>query len=142
VLASDLQNAYWIADDGRPLQTVALRDLYTETFQIGDSDTIRVNPGNPDLLLVSASYITAPKGASTDSNHLSGGLFLYEVRSKRRVVLTPPEQSAGNGEWSRDGVQVFYTARVSSGAASTYRIFWDGSSSKRYAAATSFVIGQ
>jgi len=142
VLASDLQNAYWIADDGRPLQTVALRDLYTETFQIGDSDTIRVNPGNPDLLLVSASYITAPKGASTDANHLSGGLFLYEVRSKRRVALTPPEQSAGNGEWSRDGVQVFYTARVSSGAVGTYRIFWDGSAPKRYAAATSFVIGQ
>ena len=142
VLASDLQNAYWIADDGKPLQTVALKDLYTETFQIGDSDAIRVNPGNPDLLLVSASYITAPKGAPADSNHLSGGLFLYEVRTKRRVILTPPEQSTGSGEWSRDGVQVFYTARLSTGTPSTYRIFWDGSAPKRYVAATNFVIGQ
>jgi uncharacterized membrane protein len=142
VLASDLQNACWIADDGKPVQTVALKDLYTETFQIGDSDTIRVNPGNPDLLLVSASYITAPKGAPADSNHLSGALFLYELRTKRRVVLTPPEQSAANGEWSRDGVQVFYTARLSTGAPSTHRIFWDGSASKRYAAVTNFVIGQ
>ncbi len=142
LLASDLQNAYWIADDGRPLQTVALRDLYTAMFQIGDSDTIRVNPGNPDLLLVSASYTTAPKGAPADSNRLSGALFLYELRTKRRVVLSPPEQSARNGEWSRDGVQVFYTARLASGAPSTYRIFWDGSAPKRFIAATNFVIGQ
>jgi len=142
LLASDLQNAYWIAEDGKPTQTVALKDLYTELFQIGDSDTIRVNPGNPDLLLVSANYITAPKGAPANSNHLSGGLFLYEVRTKRRVVLSPPEQSASNGEWSRDGVQVFYTARLASGGPSTYRIFWDGSASKRYAAVTNFVIGQ
>jgi len=142
LLASDLQNAYWIADDGRPLQTVALKDLYTQMFQIGDSDTIRVNPGNPDLLLVSASYTTAPKGAPADSNRLSGALFLYELRTKRRVVLSPPEQSARNGEWSRDGVQVFYTARLASGAPSTYRIFWDGSAPKRYVAATNFVIGQ
>ncbi len=142
MLATDLQNAYWIADDGRPLQTVALRDLYTTMFQIGDSDSIRVNPGNPDLLLVSASYTTAPKGAPADSNHFSGGLFLYELRSKRRVVLSPPEQSGRNGEWSRDGVQVFYTARLSSGAPSTYRIFWAGSAPKRYVVATNFVIGQ
>jgi hypothetical protein len=67
---------------------------------------------------------------------------LYEVRTKRRVVLTPPEQSASTGEWSRDGVQVFYTARLATAAASTYRIFWDGSASKRYAVATNFVIGQ
>jgi len=142
LLASDLQNAYWIADDGRPLQTVALKDLYTAMFQIGDSDSIRVNPGNPDLLLVSASYTTAPKGAPADSNHLAGGLFLYELHSKRRVVLSPPEQSARNGEWSRDGVQVFYTARLASGAPSTYRIFWDGSAPKRFIAASNFVIGQ
>ena len=142
LLASDLQNAYWIADDGRPLQTVALKDLYTSMFQIGDSDSIRVNPGNPDLLLVSASYTTAPKGAPADSNHLTGGLFLYELHSKRRVVLSPPEQSARNGEWSRDGVQVFYTARLASGAPSTYRIFWDGSAPKRFIAASNFVIGQ
>jgi len=39
-------------------------------------------------------------------------------------------------------VQVFYTARLSTGTPSTYRIFWDGSASKRYVAATNFVIGQ
>jgi hypothetical protein len=142
LLATDLQNAYWITDDGKPAETVPLKDIYGPTFQIRDSDTIRVNPGNPDLLLVSASYASAPLGAPKDANGPVGALFLYELRSKRRVVLTPPDQSASHGEWSRDAVQVFYTVRLSSGAASTYRVFWDGSAAKRYVAATDFVVGQ
>ena len=142
LLASDLQNAYWIGDDGKPTQAVALRDIYGTEFEIRDSDAIRVNPGNPDLLLVSANYIAHLASASKDASARAGVLFLYELRTKRRVVLTPPEQSASNGEWSRDGVQIFYTVRPSSGASSTYRIFWDSSASKRYVTATNFVIGQ
>jgi uncharacterized membrane protein len=142
LLGTDLQNAYWIGDDGKIAQTMLLQNIYGSSFQIRDSDTIRVNPGNPDLLLVSANYTTPPPGAPADASHLSGGIFLYELRAKRRVILTPPNQSASHGEWSPDGVQVFYTARLSSGPPSTYRIFWEGSASKRYIAATNFVIGQ
>jgi hypothetical protein len=142
LLGTDLQNAYWIADDGKITQTALLQNIYGSSFQIRESDTIRVNPGNPDLLLVSANYTTPPPGAPADANHLSGGIFLYELRAKRRVVLTPPDQSASHGEWSQDGVQVFYTARLASGPPSTYRIFWDGSASRRYTPATNFVIGQ
>jgi uncharacterized membrane protein len=142
LLGTDLQNAYWIADDGKIAQTALLQNIYGSSFQIRESDTIRVNPGNPDLLLVSANYTTPPPGAPADANHLSGGIFLYELRAKRRVVLTPPDQSASHGEWSQDGVQVFYTARLASGPPSTYRIFWDGSAPKRYISATNFVIGQ
>ncbi len=142
VLGTDLRNALWIADDGKITQTVPLQDVYGYSFQFRDSDTIRVNPVNPDLLLVSANYTTPPPGAPADASHLSRGIFLYELRAKRRVVLTPPDQSASHGEWSQDGVQVFYTARLASGPQSTYRIFWDGSAPKRYIAATNFVIGQ
>ncbi len=142
LLATDLQNAYWIADDGKPTQAVPLQDIYGPTFQIRDSDTIRINPGNPDLLLVSANYTTPPAGAPADSSRLSGGIFLYELRTKRRVVLAPPDQSAHHGEWSRDGVQIFYTAHLSSGGSMTYRVFWDGSAAKRYVAASDFVVGQ
>jgi uncharacterized membrane protein len=142
LLATDLQNAYWIADDGKIAQTAPLQNIYGSSLQIRASDTIRVNPTNPDLLLISANYTTPPPGAPADANRLSGSIFLYELRSKRRVVLTPPDQSASHGEWSQDGVQVFYTAHLSSGAPSTYRIFWDGSAPKRYVAATNFVIGQ
>jgi hypothetical protein len=142
LLANDQQNAYWITDDGKLTETVPLKDIYGPNFQFRDSDTIRVNPTNPDLLLVSATYISPPASASADPNRLAGGIFLYELRSKRRVVLTPPEQSASNGEWSRDGVQIFYTARLSSGTSMTYRVFWDGSAPKRYVAASDFVVGQ
>jgi len=133
VLASDPQNAYWISDDGKITQTTPLKDIYGSGFQVGDTDTIRVNPTNPDLLLVSASSAAGP-------NH--GAVFLYELRTKRRVVLTPPEQVASHGEWSRDGVQIFYAAKLSSGVSMTYRVFWDGSAVKRYVAASDFVVGQ
>jgi uncharacterized membrane protein len=142
LLATDLQNAYWLTDDGKVTQTVPLQEIYGPAFQVRESDTIRVNPGNPDLLLVSADYAPPPLGAAAGANRPVSGLFLYEVHSKRRVVLSPPDQSASHGEWSRDGVQVFYTVRLSSGASSTYRVFWDGSASKRYVPATNFVIGQ
>jgi uncharacterized membrane protein len=142
LLATDLQNAYWIGDDGKPTQTMPLRDIYGTNFEVRDSDTIRVNPGNPDLLLVCANYLAGPLGAASNANQPVGGIFLFELRTKRRVVLTPPEQSAHHGEWSRDGVQIFYTARLSAGASMTYRVFWDGSAAKRYVAASDLVIGQ
>ena len=142
LLASDMQNAYWIFDDNRPVQTTALKDIYGEAFDVAGSDTFRVNPINPDLLLVSAPYLKAPPGAPTDSMGLAAGFFLYEVRSKRRVVLSPVDQWARHAEWSRDGVQVFYTRRVSAAALSTYRILWDGSNSKRYLDASDFVVGK
>ena len=142
LLATDLQNAYWIADDGKIAQTVLLREIYGPAFQVRESDTIRVNPGNPDLLLVSADYAPPPLAGPPNANRPTSGLFLYEPRTKRRVTLSPPDQSASHGEWSRDGVQIFYNVRLSSGTSTTYRVFWDGSAPKRYAAAADFVIGE
>jgi uncharacterized membrane protein len=142
LLASDMQNAYWISDDGRPMQTIALKDIYGQTFDVAGSDTFRVNPINPDLLVVSAPYVKAPAGAPTDSMSLAAGFFLYELRSKRRVVLSPVDQWARHAEWSRDGLQIFYTRRVSSASLSTYRILWDGSNAKRYVDGSDFVIGK
>jgi hypothetical protein len=137
VLANDAQSLYWIGDD-RPQQSVPLKELYGDTFRVSDSDTIRVNPVNPDLLLVSAKYFTAPAGAPADA----AGIFLYELRAKRRVVLTPPEQWSSHGEWSRDGIQIFYTRRMSTTSSVTYQIFWDGSGARRYLDGTDLVVGQ
>jgi uncharacterized membrane protein len=142
LLASDMQNAYWIADDGRVVQTVALKEIYGDAFDIAGSDAFRVNPLNPDLLLVSAPYLKAPAGAPTDSMSLAAGFFLYELRSKRRVVLSPTDQWARHAEWSRDGVQVFYTRRISAASLLTYRILWDGSTPKRYIEGSDFVVGK
>jgi uncharacterized membrane protein len=142
LLASDMQNAYWIADDGRTVQTVALHDIYGPTFQITSSDRLRLNPINADLLLVSANYAVAPTGAPTDSMGTAAGIFLFELRSKRRVTLTPTDQWARNGEWSHDGVQVFYSRRLSATSFATYRVFWDGSGVRRYLDGSDFVVGQ
>jgi uncharacterized membrane protein len=142
VLASDMQNAYWIQDDGRVLQTVPLKDIYGETFDIAGSDTLRVNPINTDLLVVSAPYAKAPPGAAVDSMGLAAGFFLYEVKSHRRTVLGPVDQWARHAEWSRDGVQILYTRRLSATSSVTYRMLWDGSNGKRYVEGSDLVVGR
>jgi uncharacterized membrane protein len=142
LLASDMQNAYWISDDGRVMQTIALKDIYGDDFDVAGSDTFRVNPINSDLLVVSAPYVKAPAGAPVDAMGLAAGFFLYELRSKRRVVLSPTDQWARHAEWSRDGVQVFYTRRVSAASLQTYRILWDGGNAKRYIEGSDLVVGK
>jgi len=142
VVATDGSNAYWVADDGRPVQGLALKDLYGAEFRVSDSDQLRISPVNPDLVVVSAFYTAAPKGAPVDADGFAGGLFLYELHAKRRVILTPPDEWARSGEWSKDGVQIFHTRRLSATSAATYRIFWDGSGLRRYTLGTDFVVGE
>jgi uncharacterized membrane protein len=142
VLATDLSNAYWLSDD-KPAEAVPLKDIYGDTFQIMSSDTIRVCPVNPDLLLVSAYYKNAPVGAPTDSIGLNSTFFLYEVRSKRRVLLGLATEYARAAEWSRDGLQIFFTVGVPGKAPlATNRIFWDGTGEKRYSAGSYLVVGK
>ncbi len=142
VLASDMQNAYWISED-KPTQTVPLKDVYGDSFQIMSSDTIRVCPINPDLLLVSAYYLNTPAGAPTDQVGLNQTFFLYEVRSHRRTILGPRDAFTRNAEWSRDGLQIFFTIGVpGKGALATDRMFWDGTGVKRYSSGYSLVVGK
>jgi uncharacterized membrane protein len=142
LLASDLENAYWIGEDGAVVLRVPLKDIYGTTFQIMSSDTFRTNPINPSLLLVSANYETVPAGAPTDANSIAAGFFYYELRSKRRVVLSQTDEWGRAAEWSRDGVQIFYTRRVSATALTTYRTFWDASGPRKYIDGTEFVVGK
>jgi uncharacterized membrane protein len=142
ILVTDLQNAYWLSED-KPPQTVPLKDIYGEAFQIMSSDTIRVSPINPDLLLVSAYYLNAPTGAPTDSVGLNETFFLYEIRSHRRTILGPPDLYTRNAEWSRDGLQIFFSRGVPGKTAiATDRMFWDGSGLKRYSPGNSLVVGR
>jgi uncharacterized membrane protein len=141
VLATDQKNALWISDDKAPL-IAPLENIYGNGFQISSLDTIRVHPLNPDLLLVSASSTTPPPGHAKDAAAPASSLFLYELLSKRRVILTSPEQSAQRAEWSRDGLQIFFTGTDASHRVTTFRIFWDGTSMKRYTDGASLVIGQ
>jgi uncharacterized membrane protein len=142
LLASDLQNAYFLSED-KPAQVVPLKEIYGDQFQITPSDTIRVCPINSDLLLVSAYYLNAPAGAPTDAMGRSETFFLYELKSKRRSILGSPDAFARNAEWSRDALQIFFTkGAAGKGPVVTNRIFWDGTSEKRYSAGTALVVGK
>jgi uncharacterized membrane protein len=141
VLATDMQNAYWLSEDNQQ-PSVALKDIYGAAFQILSSDTIRVNPANSDLLLISADYLSAPAGAPVVSTGSAAGFFLYELRSKRRVILSPPDQSGRAAEWSRDGLQIFFSGSDPSHRPSIYRIFWDGTGLQRFLTGSNYVVGQ
>jgi uncharacterized membrane protein len=141
ILATDMLNAYWLSEETLP-QAVALKDIYGSAFQIKSSDTIRVSPINSDLLLVSADYLSAPAGTPVDSMGLAAGFFLYELRSKRRSILCPPDQWGRSAEWSHDGLQVFFTGSDSLHRPVIYRIFWDGTGLQRSVTGSNYVVGQ
>jgi uncharacterized membrane protein len=142
IFASDLQNAYWLSED-KPPQTVALKEIYGDSFQVMSSDTLRTNPVNADLLLVSAYYQKTPAGAPTDPVGLNSTFFLYEVLSKRRTILGPADSYQRSAEWSRDGLQIFYTRGVPGKVPlSTWSIFWDASNPHRFNSGAFFVIGR
>jgi hypothetical protein len=141
LLASDVENAYWLSED-KPQQTVPLLEIYGRTFQVMSSDTIRMHPLNSDLLLVSSHYVSPPAGSPKDAMGLAAGFFLYELHSKRRTVLCPADQWGRSAEWSRDGLQVFYTRVIPATPAATFRIFWDATGVQRYLTGTNLTVGQ
>ena len=143
ILVDDLQQLTWVGDDGTARQTLSEKDIFGDSFGSSTTNTFRIQPLNPDLLLVSAEIPNPPAGAPKDP-HTGGsnGFFLYEVRSKRRVLMTPPNMSAQDAEWSRDGLQIFFTGSDSSRKQSVYRIFWDGTGLQKYVPGTGLAVGQ
>ena len=152
ILASDLRTLSWIGDDGTVKQALTGADLYGKgQFGMSSANTVRIHPLNPDLLLVSAE-LAAPLpatgagnkgGARNDESGPGMAIFLYEIRSKRRVILSPPNLTCSHAEWSRDGLQIFFTGRESSNKAMTvYRMFWDGTSQVKVHDGYGYVIGQ
>lgn len=142
VLASSVSSLYFLKTESPPT-TIAIRDVLGEGFEVASSDSIRTNPNNPDLLLVAADISHAKTGAATDAKTgAASAAFLYELASKRRAMVTPAGVFAQDAEWSRDGIQIFFTGRDAAKASSIWRIFWDGSGLKRQRAGSSMVVGQ
>src|SRR2546423_1006008 len=142
ILVDDLHQLSWRVDHGPVRSTLTDKDLYGDSFGSSSASTVRVHPLNPDLLLVSGEMSKAPAGASGSKGAPNLGFFLYEIRSKRRTLLSPADMASQNGEWSRDGLQVFFTGTDTTRHVATWRIFWDGSGLKRYLDGTNLVIGQ
>jgi uncharacterized membrane protein len=142
VLAADNTRLHFLKTASPPT-SVPIRDVYGDGFEVTSSDTIRANPANPDLLLVTA-FLSHPKaGMPTDlKTGFGSAAFLYEIKSKRRVAVTPANVLARDAEWSRDGIQIFFTNRENAKASVICRVFWDGSGYKRQRAGSSLVVGQ
>ena len=149
-LVDDLQSLSWVGEDGTVKQTVSVADLYgKEQFRPSSASTVRVHPLNPDLLLVSAALLAplaaAPKASAAKDagTQPAQAFFLYEVGSRRRVILSPPNLSCSLAEWSRDGLQIYFTGREPAGTAMTiYKMFWDGTSQLKVQDGYGLVIGQ
>lgn len=149
LLASDLQSLMWIGDDGAVKQTLSSAELYgKDQFVVSSANTVRIHPLNPDLLLVSAELLPHPpaagsKGSASPAPQPGEGFFLYEIRSRRRVLISPPDLTSNFAEWSRDGLQIYFTGRApSSNAMTIYRVFWDGTSQTKYQDGYGLVIGE
>ena len=141
VLASDAAKLYFLNTEA-PATSIPITEVYRE-FERNSSDTIRVNPVNPDLLLVSALTQTVRPGMAKDpSTKLGSAIFLYEIKARRQVVISPPTAMAQDGDWSRDGMQIFFTDATNPKASSICRVFWDGSGFKRQRPGTALVVGQ
>jgi uncharacterized membrane protein len=142
VLASSNTTLYFLKTESPPI-AIPIRDVYGDGIDVTSSDTIRVNPSNPDLLLVTAAISHPKTGMPADAKTgLGGAAFLYELRSKRRVTVTPANVFAEDAEWSRDAIQIFFTNRESAKAVVICRVFWDGSGYKRVRGGRSMVVGQ
>ena len=144
LLGANSNSFFWIAEDGGSSQVLSALDLCGPDFASNSTPSVRANPANPDLLLVSGSLLKPPSTSPKDpKSGLGADLFFYEVRSKRRVPLNISNLLPTDGEWSRDGIQVFFTSRdASSGKVTIYRVFWDGSGLKKVRPGSGLVVGQ
>ena len=60
-----------------------------------------------------------------------------------RSILGPTDSFSRAAEWSRDGLQIYFTRGIPGKAPqATYRIFWDGTVFRRYLSASNMVIGK
>jgi uncharacterized membrane protein len=129
ILVKDRQDLLWLSDTGVIQQRIAEKDILGDDFASSSINKFRLHPLNPDLLLISAKLAKAQQGVPVDSRiGGSAGLFLYEIRSKRRVPLSTPNFSSQSADSAHRSV--------------TNRIFWDGTGLMKFLTGTNLVIGQ
>lgn len=143
ILVDDLQKLSWVSEDGTVQRALSEKEIFGEAFGFSSANTVRIHPLNADLLLVSAEWLKVPPGTPIDKEMGNGqGFFLYEISSKRRVILSPLDMFAQDAEWTRDGLQIFFTGTDTSRNSAIYRMFWDGSSLQKFAPGSNLAIGK
>jgi len=142
ILVDDLQKFSWVSDDA-PERVFSEKEIFGDAFGFSSSNTVRVHPLNPDLLLVSAEWLKVPAGTPVDKEMGSGeGFFLYEISSRRRVILSPLNMFAQDAVWSPDGLQIFFTGTDAARSTAIYRMFWDGTGLQKYVTGSGLAIGK
>ena len=142
-LVDDGAQLYWVAEEGSQLLSLAFKDAFGDAFGATGPHNIRVHPLNPDLLMASGTISGPPATTAKDSRPtMTFGVVLYELQAKRRTPIPLPNITGQAAEWSRDGLQIFFTGQESGKAAATYRVFWDGIGLQRFAIGTQLAIGQ
>lgn len=143
ILVDDLQRLSWVSEDGTLQRALSEKEIFGDAFGFSSGNTVRIHPLNPDLLLISAEWLKVPPGTPMDKEMGSGqGFFLYEIVSKRRVIMSPLDMFAQDAVWSKDGLQIFFTGTDASRNSAIYRMFWDGSGLQKFAAGSSLAIGK
>ncbi len=143
ILVNDLQKLSWVSDDGTVQRALSEKEILGDAFGSSSANTVRIHPLNSDLLLVSAEWLKVPPGTPVDKEMGNGqGFFLYEIVSKRRIIMSPLDRFARDAVWSKDGLQIFFTGTDASRNSAIYRIFWDGSGLQKYAAGSNLAIGK
>jgi uncharacterized membrane protein len=143
ILVDDLQKLSWVSDDAPVQRALSEKEIFGDAFGLSSANTVRVHPLNRDLLLVSAEWLKVPPGTPVDKEMGNGqGFFLYEISSRRRVVLSPLNMFAQNAVWSPDGLQIFFTGTDAARSTAIYRMFWDGSSLQKYVTGSELAIGK
>ena len=143
ILVNNLQKLSWVSDDGTVQRALSEKEILGDAFGSSSANTVRIHPLNSDLLLVSAEWLKVPPGTPVDKEMGNGqGFFLYEIVSKRRVIMSPLDMFAQDAVWSKDGLQIFFTGTDASRNSAIYRIFWDGSGLQKYATGSNLAIGK
>ncbi len=143
LLVDDGVQLSWVAEEGSLLLSLAFKDAFGDVFGATGPHNIRVHPLNPDLLMASGTILSSPLATAKDSRPATTfGVVLYELQAKRRTPMPLPNISGQAAEWSRDGLQIFFTGQEPGKAAATYRVFWDGIGLQKFAAGTQLAIGQ
>jgi WD40-like Beta Propeller Repeat len=98
VIAHDLDHVYWIALDGKPTRTLPA-SAFTDGTGGGTSSADRfvVCPTDPNRIAYTVEY-------GTDGNQL----WLYDLSTKQRTRVTPPDVFAVDPNWSRDGRFLYF----------------------------------
>jgi Tol biopolymer transport system component len=141
IVATDVERLYWFALDGRVTKWIPLETIYGKEFQVMGGDGHRFKPGNPDLLLVSADYLDAPKGSPVDGMDLNSTLFVYDFKTGKRTVLLTTKLWGRGGEWSPAGDWIYFE-RIENQRRDIWRIHPDGAGLEKVLAGTDIVIAQ